>query len=110
MIYDWFSKKITDYNDYQKFTSDFRKFLNKNIPEGAEIVQYSTSSTFISGFIRKGDKYVFFSTVDMRFGHLRWEENILIRKALSTKDYIGGENQITDCLSFKEVCEILLKN
>lgn len=110
MIDKWFSRKITSYEEFRQFARDFRKFLNKNIPEGAEITRYRENYFYVSGFIRKGNKYVYFSTPDMRFGHLRWEENILIRKASNDEDYIGGENQITDCLTFKETCDILLKN
>lgn len=88
--------------------NDIRKRINaSNTPEGrgiarviknylkktlnADEVEYSSGYFYSSGFVRKGDKYVYISTRDYRFDN--WQDNILYRTATGFKDYTGGRNQ-----------------
>jgi len=50
---------------------------------------YSCPHFEFSGFIRRGERYVYFAT-----GDLRWKicNSILLRTAKSDTDYTGGQN------------------
>ncbi len=53
---------------------------------------FHTGHYELSGFVRHGDKYAYFSISDVRFFPGDWFEHILIRTAKNDHDYTGGAN------------------
>jgi len=96
--------------DFKIFAREFKTFIKKNLPEEAEIVNFSRGHYFLSGFIKKNGKFVYFSIPDVRFFKNEWVNNILIRVAKSDKDYIGGNNNYTNLENFKEAVNKLLES
>jgi len=105
-----FSSGVITGEDFKIFTRKFKTFIKKNLPEEAEIVNFSRGHYFLSGFIKKNGKFVYFSIPDVRFFKNEWVNNILIRVAKSDKDYIGGNNNYTNLENFKEAVNKLLES
>ena len=57
------------------------------------------------GFVRRGDKFVYFSTSDVRFDRFGWADRLLVRIAKHAKDYTGGRNQSTELQNFGTVVD-----
>ena len=66
--------------EFKAFSKDFKRFVKKNIPEDAEIKNYSTGHFYVSGFIKRNNNYVYFSTSDVRHFKDEWATHMLIRK------------------------------
>lgn len=115
-------KKWYDYNfqssphtgaDFKQFARDLRKELNRQLKQtDCRIVKYNVGHYYISGFIEKDGKFIYFNIGDVRFNlsGLGWEENILVRTARNIKDYTGGMNNRTTLHSFGKNVEKLLEN
>ena len=103
-----FSTGTTIGIDFKVFAREFRKFVKKNLPEGSELIDFCRGHYFISGFIKKGQKFVYFSISDVRYFPNSWAENILIRTAKDENDYTGGSNGYTTLERFKEDVSKLL--
>ncbi len=91
---------LTD--QFRAFSRDFKKFVKKNLPEDSELVGWSRGHFEISGFVKRGDKYAYFSTSDVRFFRKQWYKNMLVRSAAHEKDYTGGSNCFIALPNFKE--------
>jgi hypothetical protein len=61
------------------------------MPKGAQMVGWNRGHFYVSGFVKRGDKYAYFATRDVRDS--RWHEAILVRTAKNEKDYVGGPNR-----------------
>lgn len=94
--------------EFKSFANDFIKDL-KSLATGYEFVNVSKGHFYVSGFLKKADKYVYFSISDVRFFRNEWYKNILIRTAKNDKDYTGGVNNSTDLENFKKRVDSLLK-
>ena len=119
LIKAWNGREIQDDGAYisKEFSSFYRQFINavrREFPED-EIVNCNKGHYFLSGFIKRGDKFVYFLyhvprgglCIDMaRSDALR---GILIRKAQDKKDYTGENNYFTSFFQFKENVEWLFK-
>jgi len=78
--------------DYLRWHRDFKAAIRQQLPEGAELIMSKPNHFDASGFVKLGDKYVYFSVSDIRHWQDEWFRNILIRTAKSDKDYTGGRN------------------
>jgi len=67
------------------------KSLMKKIFNDCQIIIDSCPHFEFSGFVKKEDKYVYFS-----FGDLRWKSNMLVRAAKHDKDWTGGSNNFVN--------------
>lgn len=106
-----FSSGSTTGDDFKVFARLFRNYIKKQLPMGSELVDFSRGHYDLSGFIRKNDKFVYFSISDVRYFPNAWCEEILIRTATSAKDYTGGSNNYTTLQKFREnVHELLNSN
>lgn len=88
--------------DFIMFSKDFKKFVKKSLPEGANLVEFNREHYYVSGFIEKDGKYVYFSISDVRYWPDEWSTNILVRTAKDATDYTGGGNNYTNLEDFGE--------
>lgn len=94
--------------EFLEFAKDFKKYIKTNLPEGAELVSFSKGHFEVYGFIKREDKYVYFSISDIRHFSDGWYNDILIRTANDEKDYTGGSNSQTTLKDFKKNVGYLL--
>lgn len=102
-----FISSITKTREFTAFCKDFKLFVKENLPPGAELVKFNSGHFYVSGFIRRGNNYVYFSTPDVRFGP--WYNCILVRKAVNDSDYTGGVNCYANCDNFRFIVDELLR-
>lgn len=88
--------------EFSQFVRDFKKHILSVLPSGSELVNWSRGHFEVSGFVKRGDKFVYFSISDVRFWQDSWNEDILIRTAEHEKDYTGGSNDSTSLARFQE--------
>jgi hypothetical protein len=103
-----FTSSTSTGEDFAVFARKFRSYIKKNLPEGSVLVNFSTGHYELSGFIRKDDKYVYFSISDVRHFPNEWISDVLIRTARDEKDYTGGSNNSTTLKEFRENVSRLL--
>ena len=53
--------------DFRVFSRLFKKYINAHIPIEANLINFNRGHYYISGFIEKQDRYVYFSISDVRF-------------------------------------------
>jgi hypothetical protein len=94
---------------FSSFVRDFKKYLTKNLPKGGEVTKFFKGHFYVCGFIKVGEKYVYFSISDVRFNMDDWHKRVLIRTAKDDLDYSGGGNNFTTLENFKESVEKLLQ-
>lgn len=94
--------------EFLAFTKDFKRCIKDNLPNEAELATFSKGHFDISGFVKRGEKYVYFSISDVRHFRDGWYNDVLIRTAENDKDYTGGSNSQTDLNHFKENVDYLL--
>ena len=95
--------------EFASFNRDYRSWVKKNLPEGADLVAWSRGHFECSGFIERAGRFVYFHTSDVRFFPDGWYNDILVRTAKSAKDYAGGMNQSTPLSRFTQVVDGLLR-
>jgi len=106
---DWeFSSGGTTGEDFKRFARDFRKSIKEKLPERAELVNWNNGHYYVSGFVKRENKYVYFSISDVRFFKDDWYGHILIRTAENDKDYTGGSNCFILLESFTREVDKLL--
>lgn len=93
---------------FSAFAKAFKKFILKSLPWYSTLVGWNRGHFYVSGFIRRGTKVVYFSISDVRFFPEDWHKRILIRTAKDEKDFTGGTNNFTTLESFQEVAGRLL--
>ena len=108
---DWGSVVSPEYHSFQvSFFNAMRK-IAKGI--GAEVINPSYGHYDMSGFIKRGDKYVYFNyshcgnrtQVLLKGAYYGVSCPLLIRTAANEKDYRGGSNNY---VAF-EVCENMIE-
>lgn len=90
-----FTSGGTTGDDFKVFSRLFRSRVEKSLPTGARLVNFSSGHYDVSGFIEREGKYVYFGISDVRHFPGEWNRNILIRTAKGPKDYTGGSNGYT---------------
>ena len=121
-IYDQYNfKSVEDWGsvmseEAKKFARDFKRRLGANAKErGMEIVGYTVGHYYISGFLKKAEKLVYFSYYIPRcgavidFNRSNYCDGFLLRTAKHDKDYYGGRNNFTNLMGFMGKAEELLK-
>lgn len=92
----------------KKFNIAFTELIDKMFPNCTVITSLG-GYCMASGFIKKHDKYVYYSTEDYRFpSDSSWKNNILYRTAENDRDYRGGSNHYADIEYLQECVEKLL--
>ena len=68
-----------------------------------KLVKFLPGHFYFSGFVvnKTNDKFYYFSIVDVR-NCTHWYDDILIRTAKSTSDYLGGQNHFYNFPQFLE--------
>ena len=103
-----FESSIIKTEQFKKFSKDFLSDIKKTM-EGYKLVNKNVGHFYISGFLKKDEKYVYFSTSDVRFFRNEWYNNILIRTAKNDKDYTGGSNNHSTLEDLKRKVDLLSK-
>jgi hypothetical protein len=93
--------------EFKAFARDLKKYINKNLPPSSKLVNWSVGHFYVSGFIQKGEQYVYFSVGDVRY--CNWYDNVLIRTAAHDKDYTGGQNNYTSIEFFGQSVQNLFQ-
>jgi len=97
---------IMSYPNISKIAPDFNSYANKlktKIKEhikntGIELVSFEKNYYYVSGFLKKNNEFVYFSTSDYR--NIFKNDKILIRTAKNKKDFTGGRNNFTSINDF----------
>lgn len=103
-----FSSGPTTGADFQVFARLFRKCIRQTLLPGTHLVNVSTGHYYISGFVQREDKFVYFSISDVRHFPGKWHKEILVRTAKSEEDYTGGSNGYTTLERFSDAVQRLL--
>lgn len=102
-----FKSSCLETPEFKAFFNGFKKALKDDVTNsGMELVNISKGHFYISGFLKKGEKYVYFSVRDVR--GCDWSRKVLYRTAQSTKDYTGGQNRYCGFGDLVKSCERLL--
>ena len=113
MIEKWLGKRFESSTgltpEFERFAKNFKAYIKKNLPDGAELIKFSRGHFYVSGFIKRGEKYVHFMSSDVRFFQDEWYSRMLLRAAKNEKDFSGGQNYSTSMPRFKEAVDGLLK-
>lgn len=103
-------------NEAKQFAKDFKRRLNLNAKNRKmEVVNFSVGHYFLSGFIKKNDKYVYFSYNIPRYEtpinlySRSCHSGFLVRSAEHEKDYRGGFNNFCNLPQFFDTVEYLLE-
>jgi len=104
-----FQTSSTTTEKFVDFFKDLKKYIKTNLPEGAELVNFTKNHFCGSGFVKKGDKYVYISISDVRFFKDEWYNKMLIRTAKHDKDFTGGANGFTDLPNLKKEIENMIE-
>lgn len=81
--------------EFAKFAREAKAAIKSQLQAGDELVSFNRGHFYFSGFIRRGDKFVYFMSSDVRYFRREWADKLLIRTAQHDRDYTGGRNQHT---------------
>ena len=95
---------------FRSFATQFRNAIKKALPENAKTVKLNTGHFYVSGFIEREGKFVYFSVSDVRYFANEWYNHILIRTAKSERDFTGGFNEYTTLEKFGSNVDLLLND
>ena len=101
--------------DFKSFARKFKNYLNRNLPDGCEILKHKVGHYDLSGFVRLGEKCAYysyswnrFSPVDVREGSSPMKA-VLYRTADGPSDYRGGNNRFASIEDVPEAIASILK-
>ena len=112
----WDKKPIEDWGSYmsdeaKQFVKDFKSYLKRAFP-GDEIIGFKPNHYDTSGFIKRGDQYIFVAYSLTRMGNYAIADynqtgamrGVLYRTALNEKDYSGkgGFNNFCSMFELKD--------
>lgn len=81
--------------DFKAFARDFKATMKVACSSlGYTLIMGKPWHYYLSGFVKSGDAYVYFSISDVRWSRDRIT-NVLVRSAKSDKDFSGGHNGFT---------------
>lgn len=103
-----FTTGSTTGEDFKRFARLFRAEIKRSLPGCAELVNVNAGHYYLSGFVKRGDKFVYWSISDVRFFPGAWHKSMLVRTARHDRDYTGGINCATSLEDFRESVERLL--
>lgn len=107
----WINEEFTSSSgttpQWNAFVRDFKKFIKSNLPPSSDLIGWNKGHFYVSGFIQRGGKYVYFSIMDVRGSD--WYNRIMIRTAKNEKDFTGGNNCFTTLEGFKSLADSLLE-
>ena len=89
----------------KQFYNDLKKVL-KNILGSEYTIKISLGHFYISGFIEKNNKFVYFSIEDLRENGEEFS-HILYRTAKDNKDYTGGTNRFCELNKLAENISVI---
>ena len=93
--------------EYKKFQNAFHLEVKKAAESiGAEVVKKTNGHYFVSGFVKKGEKYVYYSYAPRTKVELD-RTGILIRTAEHVRDFTGGANNYVNFCGLARGLEIL---
>lgn len=81
--------------EFAEFRKEIKKYIKNILDKNLELIMPFGSLHFaFSGFIKNKltEKYVYFSSSDVRYWPNAWYNNLLIRTAKNEKDFTGGSN------------------
>lgn len=111
---DWGSEMSPE---AKQFTKDLKRRLSLNAKNrNMEVVNFKEGHYYISGFIKKNDKYVYFTYNFPRHGmEINLYDNgcwggFLVRTAENEKDYNGGHNNFCNILQIFDTAERLFEH
>lgn len=104
-----FTSGGTTGEDFKRFAGLFRAEIKRSLPDGAELITGKPGHYYLSGFIKRGDKFVYWSISDVRFFPGAWHKSILVRTAQHDRDYTGGINCSTTLEHFRDSVAHLLE-
>lgn len=102
-------------DEAKSFAKDIKRYFADVATEsGAELVKFNIGHYYVSGFIEKNGKYMYFSysiprgesAINLYAGDFL--EGILVRSAESTSDFTGGRNQFCNFKNFKDAINSIL--
>lgn len=97
--------------EFSRFANDFKKTMTEQLAgTGMEIVSFGIGHFCISGFVRKENKYIYFSISDVRYAKNDWLNNVLFRTAKNDHDFKGGRNRFCKLLECGEKFDELLSS
>ena len=114
----WNNKVMEDWgcvvsDSFNKFQNAFKREMSNIATEiGGTLVSYNKGHYSMSGFIKKGDRFVYFSFSNFGFrscANLTNRGTIFVREAENEKDYRGGTNHNISYLELIETLKKLLK-
>ena len=100
--------------EFNNFVRDFKSACRLAFPKDEYELKISSGHYFVSGFIRKDDKYVYISydvprgEYPMNFTDRSARGGALYRRVSSFKDYRGERNYFTDMYHFADDVKTLL--
>ncbi len=90
-----FESSCFETNEFKSFASALKRALSKDAKEnGIEVLNFSKGHFQVSGFLKKNQKYIYWSIPDVRFTNTRLDA-ILYREAMDASDFRGGYNHFT---------------
>jgi len=104
----WRGKKIEECVEFNRFSRDLKKFVERNLPPNAKLADYIRGFYCVSGFIERDGKFVYFSISDIRHFPNKGVADILVRTAKDSHDYTGGINNFADLAGFEPLVDRLL--
>lgn len=113
LIRKWYNHEFSSgsytWDDFNSFARSFKTAMKHVCHElGAELVSFSKGHYYVSGFIQRWSKFVYFSSSDVRYFPKEWADHLLIRTAENSRDFTGGANRYTDLSMFQENVSYLL--
>lgn len=95
--------------DYKQFQNKYVNYLRSMCRQNNwELVSVRRNHYEFSAFLKRDDRFVYFSISDVRFFRNDWYNHILIRTAFNEKDYHGGNNNYTSLTNLKDAVGNLL--
>lgn len=101
-----FQSSSSKTEEFKQFSRDFKSDLKKLIKDEAFLRTFRVGHFYVSGFIERNNKLVYFSISDVRNWHDKWYDNVLVRTAKHTKDWTGGANNFCE---LKNIAELVLR-
>ena len=100
--------------DFIKFASYMKRQFKASAQErGFELDAFSIGHYYVSGFFKKGDKFVYFSYDEPRHQQIDFNKNdptngFLYRTAEHNKDYTGGRNNFVPLSKLMDAVESMI--
>lgn len=99
----------TNEEEFKNIAKEVKKKIKKQLEKyNIELVKFNINHFYISGFLKKEQKYLYFSTYDYRYFRDKFYNEILIRKCKDENDYKGETNSYCSIENFGEKINCLI--